>query len=59
MLGETTDFSREDEDVIDIKFSREDEIEKPEWIIPGLRAGQVALVTAPGGTGKSYLESHL
>lgn len=38
-----------------IQFSREAEIKQPEWIIPGLRAGQVALVTAPGGTGKSYL----
>lgn len=38
-----------------INFSREAEIRQPEWIIPGLRAGQVALVTAPGGTGKSYL----
>ena len=38
-----------------INFSREAEIKQPEWIIPGLRAGQVALVTAPGGTGKSYL----
>ena len=42
-----------------IQFNMEAEIKQPEWIIPGLRAGQVALVTAPGGTGKSYLESHL
>lgn len=38
-----------------VDFSRDAEIRQPEWIIPGLRAGQVALVTAPGGTGKSYL----
>ncbi len=38
-----------------IDFNRDEEIKQPEWIIPGLRAGQVALVTAPGGTGKSYL----
>ncbi len=38
-----------------IQFNRDDAIEQPEWIIPGLRAGQVALVTAPGGTGKSFL----
>lgn len=38
-----------------IDFNRDEEIRQPEWIIPGLRAGQVALVTAPGGTGKSYL----
>lgn len=38
-----------------VDFSRDAEIQHPEWIIPGLRAGQVALVTAPGGTGKSYL----
>ncbi len=38
-----------------INFSRDEEIRQPEWIIPGLRAGQVALVTAPGGTGKSFL----
>lgn len=38
-----------------IQFNRAEEIRQPEWIIPGLRAGQVALVTAPGGTGKSFL----
>jgi RecA-family ATPase len=38
-----------------INFSRDEEIRQPEWIIPGLRAGQVALLAAPGGTGKSFL----
>lgn len=38
-----------------IDFNRDEEVRQPEWIIPGLRAGQVALVTAPGGTGKSFL----
>ncbi|NCU27351.1 AAA family ATPase, partial [Candidatus Nomurabacteria bacterium] len=38
-----------------IQFNRDDPIQQPEWIIPGLRAGQVCLITAPGGTGKSFL----
>lgn len=38
-----------------IQFNADDAIEQPEWIIPGLRAGQVGLITAPGGTGKSFL----
>lgn len=38
-----------------IQFNRDSKIKQPEWVIPGLRAGQVGLVTAPGGTGKSYL----
>ena len=38
-----------------IRFDRDAEIKKPEWVLPGLRGGQVGLVTAPGGTGKSYL----
>ena len=30
-----------------------------DWIIPGLRAGMVGLLVAPGGTGKSYLAAEL
>ena len=38
-----------------IEFNRDDDPIQPRWIIPGLRAGQVGLLTAPGGTGKSFL----
>ena len=38
-----------------IRFSAAAPIEKPDWVIPGLKVGQVGLMTAPGGTGKSYL----
>ena len=28
---------------------------QPDWVLKGLRAGQVGVIAAPGGTGKSYL----
>lgn len=38
-----------------VHFNRTTPYRQPEWIFPGLRAGQVGLLTAPGGTGKSFL----
>lgn len=35
-------------------FTRETPKVQPRWILPGLRAGQVGVVAAPGGTGKSF-----
>ena len=35
-------------------FTRSTPKTQPEWVIPGLRAGQVGVVAAPGGTGKSF-----
>ena len=34
-----------------VHFNRTTPYRQPEWIFPGLRAGQVGLLTAPGGTG--------
>jgi hypothetical protein len=36
-------------------FSIDDEIVPPDFILPGLEIGQVGLIFAPGGTGKSFL----
>ena len=38
-----------------IRFSAAVPIEKPDWVIPGLKVGQFGLLTVPGRTGKSYL----
>ncbi len=35
-------------------FTRSTPKMQPQWILPGLRAGQVGVVAAPGGTGKSF-----
>lgn len=35
-------------------FTRSTPKIQPQWILPGLRAGQVGVVAAPGGTGKSF-----
>jgi RecA-family ATPase len=35
-------------------FTRSTSKMQPQWILPGLRAGQVGVVAAPGGTGKSF-----
>lgn len=35
-------------------FTRSTPKIQPNWILPGLRAGQVGVVAAPGGTGKSF-----
>lgn len=35
-------------------FTRSTTKIQPSWIIPGLRAGQVGVVAAPGGSGKSF-----
>lgn len=35
-------------------FTRSTPKIQPHWILPGLRAGQVGVVAAPGGTGKSF-----
>ncbi len=38
-----------------VHFTKGKRMEQADYIIPGLRAGQVGLVSAPGGTGKTFL----
>lgn len=40
-------------------FTRSTPKIQPNWILPGLRAGQVGVVAAPGGTGKSFFLTQL
>lgn len=40
-------------------FDADTPFRAPEFILPGLRAGQVGLLCAPGGTGKSFLALEL